>query len=413
MTNNNTKGLKRKDKKGRILRLGESQQSDGRYRFSYMLDGKQKSFYSWKLEKTDRLPAGKRDCISLREKEKEIQQKLDRQLRPRDMTVLELCKKYMSIRDVSLKRNSVLSHKTAYNMLEKDAFGKRKIDSIRVSDAKDFFLKQQEWGKGDSSSRSYSLRRILRPAFQMAYEDQWIMQNPFDFKVSDITTAGMGKREAITEEQMNDFLDFVKEEETLRDYWEGMYILFHTGIRISEFCGLTAENVSLRKKTLTIDHQLIKYPTQNYVIEQPKTEKGIRKLPITDEVAECFKTLIKKAKKRKTQPCVDGKSGFFYLLRNDHPATACDWNRYFKKSLTKYNKAHKEQIPKITPHICRHTYCSNMAKAGMNPKTLQYLMGHASIQVTLNVYAHVKFADAEKELVRIAENSNYAKMESI
>ena len=87
MTNNNTKGLKRKDKNGRILRLGESQQSDGRYRFSYMLDGKQKSFYSWKLEKTDRLPAGKRDCISLREKEKEIQQKLDRQLRPRDMVL--------------------------------------------------------------------------------------------------------------------------------------------------------------------------------------------------------------------------------------------------------------------------------------------------------------------------------------
>ena len=122
MTNNNTKGLKRKDKKGRILRLGESQQSDGRYRFSYMLDGKQKSFYSWKLEKTDRLPVGKRDCISLREKEKEIQQKLDRQLRPRDMTVLELCKKYMSIRDVSLKKNSVLSHKKAYKMLEKDSF---------------------------------------------------------------------------------------------------------------------------------------------------------------------------------------------------------------------------------------------------------------------------------------------------
>lgn len=113
-----------------------------------------KRFYSWKLEKTDRLPAGKRDCISLREKEREIQQKLDRQLRPRDMTVLELCKKYMSIRDVSLKKNSVLSHETAYHMLEKDAFGKRKIDSIRVSDAKEFFLKQQEWEREKPSRKN-------------------------------------------------------------------------------------------------------------------------------------------------------------------------------------------------------------------------------------------------------------------
>ena len=52
----------------------------------------------------------------------------------------------------------------------------------------------------------------------------------------------------------------------------------------------------------------------------------------------------------------------------------------------------------ITPHVCRHTYCSNQAKAGMNPKTLQYLMGHSDIAVTLNVYTHVGLEDAENEL---------------
>ena len=46
-------------------------------------------------------------------------------------------------------------------------------------------------------------------------------------------------------------------------------------------------------------------------------------------------------------------------------------------------------MPNITPHVCRHTYCSNMAKSGMNPKTLQYLMGHSDIAVTLNVYTHI------------------------
>ena len=56
------------------------------------------------------------------------------------------------------------------------------------------------------------------------------------------------------------------------------------------------------------------------------------------------------------------------------------------------------QIPNITPHVCRHTYCSNQAKAGMNPKTLQYLMGHSDIAVTLNVYTHVGLEDAENEL---------------
>ena len=67
-------------------------------------------------------------------------------------------------------------------------------------------------------------------------------------------------------------------------------------------------------------------------------------------------------------------------------------------------------MPNITPHICRHTYCSNMAKSGMNPKTLQYLMGHSDIGVTLNTYTHLGLEDAENELKRM-EDLNNAKNE--
>ena len=64
---------KRRDKKGRILRNGESQRADGRYAFVYTdCFGKQKFLYSWKLESIDPLPAGRRPCQSLREKEKVI-----------------------------------------------------------------------------------------------------------------------------------------------------------------------------------------------------------------------------------------------------------------------------------------------------------------------------------------------------
>ena len=58
-------------------------------------------------------------------------------------------------------------------------------------------------------------------------------------------------------------------------------------------------------------------------------------------------------------------------------------------------------MPKVTPHVCRHTYCSNMAKSGMNPKTLQYLMGHSDIGVTLNTYTHLGLEDAKQELSRV------------
>ena len=60
-----------------------------------------------------------------------------------------------------------------------------------------------------------------------------------------------------------------------------------------------------------------------------------------------------------------------------------------------YNEIYRVQMPKITPHVCRHTYCSNMAKAGMNPKIFQYLMGHSDIGVTLNTYIHLGLEEAE------------------
>ena len=72
-------------------------------------------------------------------------------------------------------------------------------------------------------------------------------------------------------------------------------------------------------------------------------------------------------------------------------------------------------VPYLTrPHVCRHTYCSNMAKSGMNPKTLQYLMGHSDIGVTLNTYTHLGLEDAVDELKRVEELENARKeMEKI
>lgn len=66
-------------------------------------------------------------------------------------------------------------------------------------------------------------------------------------------------------------------------------------------------------------------------------------------------------------------------------------------------------MPNITPHVCRHTYYSNMAKSGMNPKTLQYLMGHSDIGVTLNTYTHLGLEDAEDELRRLEDLQNARK----
>lgn len=105
---------KRRDKKGRILRNGESQRKDGRYAFVYTdCYGKQKFLYSWKLEPTDSLPTGYRPCLALREKEKNIQRDLHDGIVPYggNLTVLDLVQKYIGQKKgfvITLRRTMIL-----------------------------------------------------------------------------------------------------------------------------------------------------------------------------------------------------------------------------------------------------------------------------------------------------------------
>lgn len=123
---------------------------------------------------------------------------------------------------------------------------------------------------------------------------------------------------------------------------------------------------------------------------------------MTDDVYACFERIIANRQKPKVEPIIGGKWGFLYLDKNGMPMVALHWEKYFQHICQKYNSIYKVPMPKVTPHVCRHTYCSNMAKSGMNPKTLQYLMGHSDIGVTLNTYTHISFEDAQKELKRVA-----------
>ena len=95
------------------------------------------------------------------------------------------------------------------------------------------------------------------------------------------------------------------------------------------------------------------------------------------------------------------------------PMVALHWEKYIQHVRDKYNREHALQLPPITPHICRHTFCSNMARQGMNPKTLQYIMGHSDIAVTMNVYTHLGLDDAREELVRLKEARNVMKIKSV
>ena len=147
----------------------------------------------------------------------------------------------------------------------------------------------------------------------------------------------------------------------------------------------------------------VKEPELGVIIETTKTDAGTRVLPITEDVAQMFQAIIEDRNAPKVEKSIDGYSGFLFYDDNGMPLVAMHWQHRFNHMVGRYNDIYRVQMPNITPHVCRHTYCSNMAKSGMNPKTLQYLMGHSDISVTINVYTHIGFDDTEEELKRMEE----------
>ncbi len=382
---------------------GESQRQDGRYAYKYKdINGETKFVYSWRLDKNDRAPAGKPRDLSLREKERQIQQDLFNQIVPNggNLTVLELVEKYLSLK-VNVRHNTQANYNFVVGILKKEAFGSLRIDKVKLSDAKAWLIKLQKDGRGYSTI--HSVRGVVRPAFEMAVQDDLIRKNPFGFELATVVVNDSVTREAITRAQERAFLKFIQEDNCYRKYYDGIYILFNTGLRISEFCGLTISDIDFQNKRIRVDHQLQRKRDMEYIIEDTKTKSGERYVPMSQQVVECFRRVIANRKPPKQEPIIDGYTGFLFLDKNGMPMVALHWEHYFKHILNKYNSIYKVQLPKITPHVCRHTFCSNMAKSGMSPKTLQYIMGHSDISVTLNTYTHLTFDDAKTEFDRVAK----------
>lgn len=133
-----------------------------------------------------------------------------------------------------------------------------------------------------------------------------------------------------------------------------------------------------------------------------KTESGKRYIYMTDEVMTAFEHVM--ASRPKAKPLsVDGRTGFIFLNRDGLPRVGGDYDRVFRGLRRKYAKGGGVPLPEdMTPHTLRHTFCTEMAKAGMNPKALQYIMGHKDIKMTLGYYAHMDGCTAAEEMRRVA-----------
>ncbi len=393
----------RKDSKGRVLRTGESQRKDLIYQYRYTdLHGRRKSVYA-------------SDLKELREKEKVIQKNLDEGLdyAAGEITVLALVERYVGLRN-GVRRGTKYGYNYVLKLLREDSFGLRMIRDIKLSDAQKWMIDLNESGRAYSTVSH--IRGIVKSAFQMACNEDVIQRNPFDFKLADIVPNDSKKRAALTPEQQEIWMGFIREDDYFSKYYDIFVVLLGTGMRVSEFCGLTKKDLDFKHRRICVDHQLLRERSGSgkLYIEKTKTQGGLRFIPMTNDVCQSLQNILADRRKVEIEVSVDGYTGFLLIGEDGNPSVAMDVENIVRYARNKYEKRFPDKpLPHVSPHVFRHTFCTNMANAGMDVKTLQYIMGHSNVGVTLNVYTHASYDRAAEQMSKIVDFKDIGRQMSL
>lgn len=375
--------MARKDSKGRNLKEGESQRKDG----SFM--------YRW----TDSF--GKRRCIyapdlnSLRQKEKEILKTTlcGGNYEGGTMTVGEYLRQYLDHKKDIRESTSIVYDSTAKRIAGKP------IEKMRLSEVKyihaQHFLESLQENDGLSFNTIAKTKNFFRTIFAEAVKNDFCLKNPFDCTLSGITK-DTKKKEAISPEKFEKYLAFAREYAKQPMLPDIVQLLYHSGLRISECVGLTAKDIDLKRRTLSINKQLVRGRNGVHITE-PKTESANRCVPLDDVAFEICRKYMKQP--RKITPCIDGVTGFLFVTRNGNVESKNTVEDFMLRVKQKWDEKNLGNAMKnFTPHVLRHSFCTNLINQGANLKAVQNIMGHSSVSVTLDIYSHKENESAVTEL---------------
>lgn len=398
---------KRKDSKGRNLRNGEVQRSDGKYMFRYTdNDGKRQTVYSWKLVATDKVPDGKRCTEALRDMEKQIQRDLDDDIRTSEanaITVNSLFDSFMELRS-DLKESTRCNYICLYNKHIRDTIGHKKLKSVKFTDIQKLYVDMVQ-EQGLKISTVQSVHSIVYQMFDSAVMDNVIRTNPTANVLKSLKkmfNAEQQKRHALTEEEQARFIDFVYHSRTYGRWGQLFTVLLGTGMRIGEALGLRWCDCDFEKNTISVNHTLLYKESENgdgyaYRISEPKTTAGKRIIPMFSAVKNALKEEYAKPRHPENKPfVVDGYTDFIFLNNSGKVFTPGAVHDAIQNITAIYNReeyflAEEENrepcyLPQFSAHILRHTFCTRLCENESNVKIIQDVMGHRNITTTMDIY---------------------------
>ena len=405
---------KRRDKRNRVLRTGEFQRSDGRYEYKYTdNNGKRHSVYSWRLVDTDKPPAGKEAGKPLRDMEKEVQKTLEISGVVPCATTLNCYFEHFIETRKDLKPSTRTQYISTYRNNFKASLGDLKLSEITRKDVMAVFMPRIEEGIKKRTINFWA--NILQQVFNMAVHEGLLEKSPLDGLSYDIRMANpqeSEKKRALTVKEQEEFVAFIKSC-PMFSFFEPLFIfLLYTGCRIGEALAMTWDDIDFDRKTISINKATYRFsesmdieePSKRYVaIGLPKSKAGIRTIPMLPEAEDALKRQKMTLHFLTVQGIpIDGKIGdvgnFVFVGKHGKPFPLYDVEQTMHDAVETCNKA-GGNLPAVTPHILRHTFCSRLCENGVNLKTIQTSMGHASYQMTMNVYTDITL---EKQMDDVA-----------
>lgn len=407
----------RKDLRGRALRQGEIQRKDDlRYMYSYTDPlGRRKFIYA-------------NDLTELREKEQKLQRD---QLDGLDIyaagkaTVNDTFDRYMATK-YELRDSTRSGYLYTYDHFVRDNFGLKKLIDVKYSDVLQYYYYLLN-EKGIAVSSLDSVHCLLHPTFELAVRDDIIRKNPTDGVMKEITKKSgknKGIRHALTIDEQRAFMDYLATHPVYYHWWPLFTVLLGTGCRIGECIGLRWQDLDFEKRLININHSIVYYPDKKsgstiMRVSLPKTEAGIRTIPMLDVVKDAFEMEREEQEANGgNKQVIDGMSGFVFCNRFGNvpnPQTVNDTIRRIRKNynaeeVLNAKKENREPIilPEFSCHHLRHTFATRLCDTETNLKVIQSVMGHAGIETTMNIYA-----DATEKKKQESFNELASKLDSI
>ena len=300
---------------------------------------------------------------------------------------------FIEIKKKTVRPNTVRNYTERYERNIKPVIGKMLLSDIKPLHCQKIFLDMAD--EGYRTSTLYQTRIALFNMLELAKENDVLRYNPCKKSVKSDMGKPSDKKEALTLDVQRKFLEGA----TGQSYENQFRFMLQTGLRTGELVGLEWRHVDFENRVLTIEQSMeYRYKVGEWRLGPTKSLSGNRTIPLTDEAIRILKA--QKEKNKKIREIPEEWKEFIFLSRKGEPVK----NSTYDTALFKI--CDKVGIDRFSMHVLRHTFATRCIEAGMRPKTLQKLLGHSSIQITMNLYVHVTEDEKKKEIELVAEALN-------